>query len=92
MTNDECIYRNTVDYVSRMALEKDDFRRFLVIWEFRVTGNWIAARYIKVGNGASLPLGPLFTIFILQCVQLLLKLLLSVSPEFSFYNHLSPSY
>ena len=30
--------------MSRMALEKDDFRRFSVIWEFRVTGNWVAAR------------------------------------------------
>ena len=27
-----------------MALEKDDFRRFSVIWEFRVPGNWVAAR------------------------------------------------
>ena len=44
MTNSECIYRETVDYMSRMALEKDDFRRFSVIWEFRVTGNWVAAR------------------------------------------------
>ena len=44
MTNGECIYRKTVDYVSRMALEKDDFRRFSVIWEFHVTGNWVAAR------------------------------------------------
>ena len=44
MTNGECIYRKTVDYMSRMALEKDDFRTFSVIWEFRVTGNWIAAR------------------------------------------------
>ena len=44
MTNGECIYRKTVDYMSRMALEKDDFRRFSVIWEFRVTGNWVAAR------------------------------------------------
>ena len=43
MTNGECIYRKTVDYMSRMALEKDDFRRFSVIWEFRVTGNWVAA-------------------------------------------------
>ena len=55
MTNDECIYRNTVDYVSRMALEKDHFRRFLVIWEFRVTGNWIAARVTS-----RLEMGPLF--------------------------------
>ena len=39
MTRDECIYRKTVDYISRMAHEKDDFRRFSVIWEFRVTGN-----------------------------------------------------
>ena len=30
--------------MSRMALEKDDFRRFSVIWEFRVTGNWVKAR------------------------------------------------
>ena len=44
MTNGECIYRKTVDYMSRMALEKDDFRRFSVIWEFCVTGNWVAAR------------------------------------------------
>ena len=44
MTNGKCIYRKTVDYMSRMALEKDDFRRFSVIWEFRVTGNWVAAR------------------------------------------------
>ena len=44
MTDGECIYRKTVDYMSRMALEKDDFRRFTVIWEFRVTGNWVAAR------------------------------------------------
>ena len=28
----------------RMALEKDDFRRVSVIWEFRVTGKWVAAR------------------------------------------------
>ena len=42
MTNGECIYRKTDDYTSRMALEKDDFRRFSVIWEFRVTGNWVA--------------------------------------------------
>ena len=27
MTNGECIYRKTVDYMSRMALEKDDFGR-----------------------------------------------------------------
>ena len=44
MTNGECIYRKTVYYMSRMALEKDDFRRFSVTWEFRVTGNWVAAR------------------------------------------------
>ena len=30
--------------MSRMALEKDDFRRLSVIWEFRVTGKWVAAR------------------------------------------------
>ena len=44
MTNGECIYHKTVDYMSRMALEKDDFRRFSVIWEFRVTGYWVEAR------------------------------------------------
>ena len=44
MTNGECISRKTVDYMSRMVLEKDDFRRFSVIWEFRVTGNWVVAR------------------------------------------------
>ena len=44
MTNGECIYRKTVDYMFRMALEKDDSRRFSVIWKFRVTGNWVAAR------------------------------------------------
>ena len=55
MTNGECIYRKTVDYMSRMALEKDDFRRFSVIWEFRVTGNWVAARncrYLLAQNHA----------------------------------------
>ena len=51
MTNGECIYRKTVDYMSRMTLEKDDFRRFSVIWEFRVTGNWVAARVASNGNG-----------------------------------------
>ena len=44
MTSVECIYRKTVDYMSRMALEKDDSRRFSVIWKFRVAGNWVAAR------------------------------------------------
>ena len=43
VTNSECINRKTDDYMSRMALEKDDFRRFSVIWEVRVTGNWVAA-------------------------------------------------
>ena len=52
MTNGECTYRKTVDYMYTMALEKDDFRRFSVIWEFRVTGHWgRGARCIKVGNG-----------------------------------------
>ena len=37
MTNGECIYHKTVDYMSRMAFEEDDFRRFSVILEFRVT-------------------------------------------------------
>ena len=52
MTNGECMYCKTVDYVSWMALEKDDFRRFSVIWEFRVTGNWVEARVasrVKMG-------------------------------------------
>ena len=39
--NSECIYRKTVDYMSRMALAKDDFRRSSLFWEFRVTGNWV---------------------------------------------------
>ena len=47
MTNGEYIYRKTVDYMSRMALEKDDFRRFSVIWVFRVTENWFEARVLK---------------------------------------------
>ena len=52
MTNGECIYRKTVDFMSRMALEKDDFRRFSVTWEFRVTGKLgRGARCTKVGNG-----------------------------------------
>ena len=28
MTNGECTYRKTVDYMSRMALEKDDLEGF----------------------------------------------------------------
>ena len=44
MTNRKCIYRKTADYKAWMAIEKDDFRRVSVIWEFRVTGNWVAAR------------------------------------------------
>ena len=44
MTNGEYIYRKTVDYMSRVALEKDEFRRFSVIWEFRMPGNWVTAR------------------------------------------------
>ena len=53
MTNGECINRKIVDYMSRIALEKDDFRRFVrEHWEFRVTGNWVrGARCIKVENG-----------------------------------------
>ena len=43
ITNGECIYHKTVDYICRMALEKDDFRRFSVIWELRVTGNGVEA-------------------------------------------------
>ena len=44
MMNGKCIYRITVNYESRMAPEKNDFRRISVIWEFLVTGNWVAAR------------------------------------------------
>ena len=46
MTNGECIYCKKVDYMSRMALEKDDSRRFSVIWKL---GR--GARCIKFGNG-----------------------------------------
>ena len=52
MMKPECIYLETVDYMSRMAPEKDDFRRFSVIWEFHVTGNWVAAHVasrVKMG-------------------------------------------
>ena len=49
--NSECIYRKTVDYMSRMALAKDDFRRSSLFWEFRVTGNWVKVHGIRVGNG-----------------------------------------
>ena len=52
MTNGEFIYCKKVEHMSRMALEKDDFRRFSVIWEFRVTGNWVKARVatrVKMG-------------------------------------------
>ena len=52
MTNGECIYRKTVDYMSRMALEKDDFGRVfsdLGISCYKKLGN--GARCIKVGNG-----------------------------------------
>ena len=47
MTNGECICRDTVDYMSRIALEKEDFRRLSVIWEFRVSGNWVATLTVK---------------------------------------------
>ena len=47
MTNGECICRETVDYMSRIALEKEDFRRLSVIWEFRVSGNWVATLTVK---------------------------------------------
>ena len=52
MTDCECIYHKTIDYTSRMALEKDGFRRLSVILEFRVLGNWVAARVaprVKMG-------------------------------------------
>ena len=42
MTNGKCIYCKKVDYKSRMALEKDDFRRFTMICEFvlQEIGSW----------------------------------------------------
>lgn len=43
MMNGKCIYCKTFDYMSRMALKKDKLRRFSVIWEFHVTGNWVEA-------------------------------------------------
>ena len=52
MTKSKFIYYKTVDYMSRMALEKDDFGRFTVIWEFLVTGNWVeacVASRVKIG-------------------------------------------
>ena len=52
MTNGKCMYCKTVDYMSWMALEKDDFRRFSVIWEFRVTVTVTEARVasmVKMG-------------------------------------------
>ena len=52
MTNGKCIYHKIVNYMSRMALEKDDFRRFSVIWGtscYRKLGR--GARCIQVGNG-----------------------------------------
>ena len=52
MTKSKFIYCKTVDYMSRMALEKDDFGRFTVIWEFLITGNWVEARVasrVKIG-------------------------------------------
>ena len=53
MTDGECIYHKTIDYTSRMALEKDGFRRFSVILEFRIVRNWVAARVaprVKMGQ------------------------------------------
>ena len=51
MTNGEYIYRKTIDFMSRMALEKDDFRRFSVkrISRYRKLGR--NARCIKGENG-----------------------------------------
>ena len=42
----------TVTKLTRIAPEKDDFRRFSVNWEFRVTGYWVEARVasrVKMG-------------------------------------------
>ena len=52
MTDGECIYHRTINYTSRIALEKDGFRRFSVILEFRIVRNWVAARVaqrVKMG-------------------------------------------
>ena len=53
MTNGECTFScKKVGDMSRMVLSKDDFRRFSVIWEFRVTGNWVEAHVasrVKMG-------------------------------------------
>ena len=54
--------------MSRMALEKDDFRRFSVIWEFRVTGNWVAAHVasrVKMGLSKPISLSAKFPVFTL---------------------------
>ena len=56
MTNGGCIYRKTVDYMSRMALEKDDFLKVfsdLGISCYRKLGR--GARCIKVGVGRIKP-------------------------------------
>ena len=43
MTSGECIYRKIVNYMFRMACEKDDFGNFVL--------QEIGSRCIKVGNG-----------------------------------------
>ena len=49
MTDGECIYCKTVDYMFRTALEKDDFGRFSAIREFRVIGNWAEKSRLEMG-------------------------------------------
>ena len=51
MTNRKCIYRKTVDYKSRMAFEKDDFRWF--------SSNLGISCYRKLGRGARCIMGEL---------------------------------
>ena len=56
MTNGVCIYRETIDSMSRMALWKDDFRRYSVIQELRVTGHRSRrASYVEGENIQLLP-------------------------------------
>ena len=41
MTNGECIYRKAVDYMSRMALEKDGFSVILPIFIVTEEGHFL---------------------------------------------------
>ena len=52
MTNGECIYRKRDDYMSRMALEKDDFKKVSSNLEISCYGKLgCDARCIKDENG-----------------------------------------